>query len=129
VKRPDSHNLLPILALAAVLSLAPAGCAMTFDANSLGVPAGMASPAQQPAVGDTFDIRTHATFLLWGAIPSRVPSLAQTLEGQLAGGRAVQGLSIGVSRRWTDLLITVLTAGLVDPVSVRFHGVVVGASP
>lgn len=128
MKRLGSHNL-PVLALAAALSLASAGCAMTFDATSLGVPAGMASPAQQPAVGDTFDVHTHATYLLWGAIPSHVPSLAHTLEGQLAGGQAVQGLSIGVSRSWSDLLITVLTAGLVDPVSVRFHGVIVGGAP
>lgn len=116
-------------ALAAALSLLAAGCAMTFDANSLGVPAGMASPAQQPAVGDTFDIHAHALYLLWGMIPSHVPSLEQTLAGQLAGGRAVQGLRIGVSHGWTDVLVTVLTAGLVDPVSLRFQGVVTGSSP
>ncbi len=127
MKRPVSHKL-SILALAAA-SLASAGCAMTFDAASLGVPATMASPVTQPAVGDTFDIRTHATYLLWGAIPSHLPSLAQTLEGQLAGGKAVQNLRIGVSRRWSDLLITVLTGGLVDPVSVRFQGVITAGSP
>ena len=102
---------------------------MTFDATSLGVPAGMASPAQQPAVGDTFDIRTRATYALWGLIPTHLPSLEHTLEGQLAGGRAVQNLSIRVSRRWSDILITVLTAGLVDPVSVRFQGVITGGTP
>ncbi len=102
---------------------------MTFDANSLGVPAGMASPAQQPAVGDTFNIRTHALFFFWGAIPSHVPSLEQTLAGQLAGGRAVQGLRIGVSHGWSDILITVLTAGIVDPETVRFQGVITGGTP
>jgi hypothetical protein len=128
VKRPSSYNS-SRFALAVALSLTAAGCAMTFDANSLGVPAGMASPAQQPAVGDTFNIHTHALYLLWGVIPGHVPSLEQTLAGQLAGGRAVQGLRIGVSHGWTDVLVTVLTAGLVDPVSVHFQGVVTGSTP
>ncbi len=101
---------------------------MTFDARSLGVPAGMASPALQPAVGDTFNINTHAVFLLWGVLPSHVPSLAQTLEGQLAGGRSIQDLRIRVWRRWSDALVTVLTAGLVNPVSVAFHGVITGSA-
>lgn len=115
--------------LAAAASLAVAGCAMTFDASSLGVPASMASPAQQQVVGDTFNVATHAVYLLWGTIPSHVPNLGQVLEGQLASGRAVQNLSIRVSRRWTDVLITVLTGGLVDPVSIRFQGVITGGSP
>lgn len=114
--------------LALALSLAVAGCAMTFDANSLGVPAGMASPAQQPAVGDTFNVQVKALYLLWGAIPSRVPSLERTLEGQLAGGRSIQGLSIRVYHRWSDVLVTLLTVGILDPVSVRFHGVIVGGT-
>jgi hypothetical protein len=128
VKKTPSYNPRRF-ALALALSVAAAGCAMTFDASSLGVPAGMGSPAQQPAVGDTFNIRTHALYLFWGAIPSRLPSLEQTLAGQLASGRAVQGLRIGVSHGWSDILVTVLTAGIVDPVSVRFQGVITGGSP
>jgi hypothetical protein len=116
------------VALALLLSLSAGGCALTFDARSLGVPAGMSAPAQQPVVGDTFNISTHAVFLLWGVLPSHRPSLERTLEGQLTGGRAIQDLHIRVWRRWSDALVTVLTAGLVNPISVRFQGVITGAA-
>jgi hypothetical protein len=102
---------------------------MTFDATSLGVPAVMASPATQPVVGDTFNVQTHAVFLFWGLYPSSTPSLERVLEGQVAGGRGVQNLRIRVYRRWTDILFTVLTAGIVSPVSVRFEGVLTSPSP
>lgn len=115
--------------MALLAALATAGCAMTFDATSLGVPASMASAATQPAVGDTFDIHGHALYLLWGLLPSHVPSLKHTLEGQLGGGRAVQDLRIRVHRNFWNVLVTLFTGGLVNPVSVRFQGVVTGASP
>jgi len=121
----NSVRFVTVLACSALL----AGCAMTFDATTLGVPAGMASPAAQTAVGDTFDIRLHAWYVMWGLIPSTVPSLERTLEGQIAGGRGVQNLRIRVYHRWTDVLVTVLTAGIVDPVSVRFQGVITPQTP
>jgi hypothetical protein len=102
---------------------------MTFDATSLGVPAVMAAPAAQPVVGDSFNIRAHAVFLFWGLYPSSTPSLERALEGQVAGGRAIQNLRIHVFRRWTDILFTVLSAGIVAPVSVRFEGVLTPPSP
>ncbi len=116
-------------AVALVFSVAVTGCVMTFDATSLGVPASMAAPATQPAVGDTFNIRSHAWYLFWGLFPSSEPSLERTLEGQLAGGRSVQNLRIHVYRRFTDILITVVSAGIVDPVSVSFEGVITARSP
>ena len=114
-----------VLALTATL----AGCAMTFDATTLGVPAGMASPATQAAVGDTFAIQSHAMFLFWGLYPSTEPSLEHALEGQVAGGRAVQNLRIRVYRRWTDLLVTVLTVGIASPVTVTFQGILAPPAP
>ncbi len=102
---------------------------MTFDATSLGVPVSMASPAARPAVGDTFNIKSHAVFLFWGMYASTEPSLQRTLEGQLGGGRGVQDLRIHVHHRWTDVLIAVLSAGLVTPVSVTFQGVIAPQSP
>jgi hypothetical protein len=117
------------LLVALSCSVTVAGCAMTFDATSLGVPAVMASPATQPVAGDTFNIQSHAVFLFWGLYPSSVPSLEHALAGQVAGGRGVQDLRIRIYRRWTDILFTVLTAGIVDPVSVRFEGVLTPPSP
>jgi hypothetical protein len=102
---------------------------MTFDATSLGVPASLASSAAQPAVGDTFNVRTKAVYLFWGLYASQEPSVLRVLEGQVAGGRAVQDLRVHVARRWSDILITVLTAGVVSPVTVSFRGVIVPGSP
>lgn len=102
---------------------------MTFDATTLGVPAGMASPATQATVGDTFAIQSHATFLFWGLYPSKAPSLEHALEGQVAGGRAIQNLRIRVYHRWTDLLVTVLTVGFVSPETVTFQGVLAPPAP
>jgi len=102
---------------------------MTFDASSLGVSATMASPASQRAVGDTFNIRSHAVYLFWGLYASSEPNLGHALAGQLAGGRGVQDLRIRVFHRWTDILITALSAGVIDPVTVSFEGVITPQSP
>jgi len=126
-KSPQYSSLSFLVAL--VLSVTVAGCAMTFDATSLGVPAAMAAPATRPVAGDTFNIQSHAMFLFWGLYPSSVPSLERALEGQLAGGRGVQNLRIHVYRRWTDILFTVLSAGIVAPATVRFEGVITPQSP
>ena len=102
---------------------------MTFDARSLGVPVTMASPATQPAAGDTFHVTTHSVFLFWGLYASSEPSLLHTLEGQLGGGGGVADLRIHVHRRLPDVLITVLSAGLVSPVSVTFQGTIAPQAP
>lgn len=128
MNRRSRHNS-RALAAALFLALAAPGCALTFDATSLGVPATMASAASQPAAGDTFNVTSRAVYLFWGLYPVKRPSLENTLEGQLAGARAVQDLRIHVSRRWSDLLVTVMTLGFVSPVAVNFQGVVAPASP
>lgn len=102
---------------------------MTFSAGSLGVPATMSTAAGQAVAGDTFHVTTRALHLFWGAYPARVPSLQNALAGQLVGDAAVQNLRIRVRRRWSDVLVTVLTAGLLVPSSVTFDGVVTRGSP
>jgi hypothetical protein len=128
VNEPSQHKSRTIVA-AALLALSATGCALHFDATSLGVPVSMASAASRPAVGDTFNIRSGAVYLFWGLLPVKTPILENTLETQLAGGRAVRDLRIEIGRRWSDLLVTVLTAGIVTPVSVTFQGIVAAPSP
>ncbi len=125
---PLQHNA-RVLAAALIVALSASGCAMTFDTTSLGVPASMASPAAQPAVGDTFAVRTGALYLFWGLVSARTPSLQSVLEGQLGGGRAVRDLRIHVSRRFWDLVITVVTVGFAAPVSVTYEGIIAASSP
>lgn len=112
------------LSLTLVLVAALAGCAESFDATSLGVPAIMAAPAGQPAEGSRFSVTQRSVYGLWGLATIRSPSLRRALAAQLAGGSGIVGLKIKARSRWSDVLITALTAGLIVPRSVTFEGTV-----
>ena len=98
---------------------------MTFDATQLGVPATMASAAAAPAEGERFELTSSAVYGFWGVIKFKEPSLEKALASQLVGGKGVADLKISVRSRFTDVLLTVLTAGIIVPRSVTFEGVVV----
>jgi hypothetical protein len=112
------------IGLVLVLLLSLAGCAETFDASTLGVPAALAAPAGQPVQGTRFRVTSHAVYGLWGLASFKQPSLRKALAGQLGGGSGIADLKIKVRSRWTDVLVTVLTAGLIVPRAVTFEGVV-----
>ena len=86
---------------------------MTFDAATLGVPVTLASPAGQPPEGSRFSVTSRAVYALWGLGRLKQPSLRKALAAQLAGGSGVADLKIKVRSRWSDILITALTAGLI----------------
>jgi hypothetical protein len=100
------------------------GCAHTFDATTLGVPATLASPAGQEPQGDRFSVSAKSVFTFWGLLRLKEPSLRKALAAQLAGGSGVADLKIKVRSRWSDVLITGLTLGLIVPRTVTFEGVV-----
>ena len=107
-----------------LLLVAVAGCAQTFDATTLGVPATLASAAGQPSQGERFSVSGKAVFGLWGALSLKQPSLQKALAGQLGGGSGLANVRIRVRSRWSDLLVSAITLGLVVPRSVTFEGVV-----
>jgi hypothetical protein len=112
--------LLPaLMALASV-----AGCAETFDAATLGVPVAMATPAGQTPQGGRFQVTSRALYAFWGVARIKEPSLRKALAAQLAGGGGITNLRIKVRSRWSDVLVTALTAGLLVPRAVTFEGVV-----
>ena len=118
------RRAITIIACPVVLAMTT-GCAMTFDAQTLGVKATLASPATEPPAGTPFKVTRTGVFLFWGAFPVARPSLENALAGQLVGGAEVANVRIKVRSRFADVLLTVLTAGLVAPRSVTFEGVVV----
>ena len=123
--RPDRISFQVPIAVALLLSTTFLGaCAQTFDATTLGVPATLASAAAKPAQGDRFTLTSRAVFGLWGIARLKQPSLRKALAGQLAGGSGLADVKIRVRSRFSDLLITLLTAGLIVPRSVTFEGVV-----
>lgn len=113
-----------VAVLALLLVLVLGGCAQTFDASTLGVPATLASPAGQPAAGDRFRVSSHALFAFWGIAKLKEPSLRKALAAQLGGGSGIADVKIRTRSRFTDVLFTVLTAGLLVPRTVTFEGVV-----
>lgn len=114
-----------VVATAAV-GLAASGCALTFDSAHLGAPVTMASSARAPAEGTPFRVTRHPFFVGWGLFTAGEPQLEDVLAGQLGAGASIADLRVRVRARWSDLLITALTAGLFSPRSVTFEGVVVG---
>jgi hypothetical protein len=115
-------TLLPL----GLLPLLVGACAHRFDARSVGVPVTMAAPNAQPAVGERFSVTSRAVFLLWGAVPVSEPSLEKVLAAQLVNGTGVADLRIKVRSRWSDVLITGLTLGILTPRSVTYEGVILG---
>jgi hypothetical protein len=115
----------PLLILPALLLLSSIGaCAETFDATTLGVPATLASPAGQQPEGAHFRVTSHAVYGFWGLAKIKDPSLRKALAAQLAGGSGIADLKIKVRSRWSDVLVTALTAGLIVPRAVTYEGIV-----
>ena len=108
-----------------LLALALGGCALTLDATHLGVPVSLASSAQ-PDSGTPFSVTKHSIYLLVGLVPVAQPNLEDVLAGQVGTGARIANLRVKVRSRWSDLLVTGLTLGLVVPRSVTFEGVVAG---
>jgi hypothetical protein len=112
-----------LLALALVTLNA---CSMTFDGSKLGVPVTMGSKAGAPAKGQPFKVSSGSLWVLWGAVPVKKPSLRQPLSSQLVGGQTIEDLKITVGSRWYDVLVSVITLGIVTPRTVTLEGVIVG---
>jgi len=108
-----------------VLALTVSGCALTFDATELGVPTSLAESAQSPPAGAPFRVTKHPVFLLWGLAGASRPNVEDVLAGQVGSGARIANLRIKVRSRWSDLLVTALTAGVITPRSVTFEGTVV----
>ena len=106
-----------------------AGCAQTFDATSLGVPVTMAAPAGEQPPGDTFKVNQSSVFAFWGLITLTTPSLEKVMATQLVGGRSISNVKIRIFSKWSDVLITALTLGVVVPRTVTIEGNVSGTAP
>lgn len=119
------RSAIPFFALPTLLLFLPlGGCAQTFDTRTIGVPVTMASPAGQPPAGSRFQVTSRAVYAFWGLTRIKEPSLRKALAAQLAGGSGIADLKIKVRSRFSDLLITALTAGLIVPRAVTYEGVV-----
>ncbi len=124
-----SHSRLSRTLLGAALAAAAGGCALNFDARALGVTATMAVPASQTLPADTFAVTSRAIHLLWGAVAVKMPNLRTVLGSQISGNQSVANLHISARKTLPDLIVTVLTAGVVSPTAVTYSGVIVPGGP
>ncbi len=104
-------------------------CALNFDTRSLGVPVSMAEPLAQQVAGDTFRVTSKAVHVFWGLGLAHQPDLRQAIAGQLGTGGAVHNLAIHTHKNVFDILITVVSVGVVAPTSVTFSGVITHGTP
>ncbi len=85
----------------------------------------MAAPAGQIPEGAEFRITKRSLHGLFGLVSISQPSLQDALAAQLVGAQGIANMRIRVRSRWSDVLITLLTLGLLTPRSVTFEGVVI----
>lgn len=104
-------------------------CSVSFDSSTLGVPASVSEAAGSNVQGTQFQVHQKAVFLFLGMFPTSKPSLEKALAGQLLDGAEVANLTISVRSRFSDLLISFLTLGLIIPRSVTYEGVIVERNP
>ncbi len=121
-RRPSSTLLQVIFRCVLLVQLG--GCAQTFDATRLGVPVTLAVAAGDPVEGTRFRVTSRALYAFWGLAKIKDPSLRKALAAQLAGGSGIANLRIKVRSRWSDVVISVLTAGLIVPRAVTYEGTV-----
>ena len=114
---------------ALVFPLLLGACALNFNSRTLGVPVTMAEPLAQGVPGDSFAVTSKAIHVFWGLALVRAPDLHQALASQLGPGTGVRNLAIKQRKTLSDILFTVLTAGVVSPTSVTFSGVVTRGTP
>ena len=115
---------LPAYALCLAATLLVGACATTIDATTLGVPATLSSPAGQRPTGERFRINTHSVHGAWGLATLKRPAVDKILASQLVGKTSLADIRIRIRSRWSDILITALTAGLIVPRTVTVEGVV-----
>ena len=112
---------LALLLLAAYLG----ACSLTYDATALGVPATLASSASEPVDGEHFEVTSRAVWGLWGLVQLSQPDLRKALAHQVADGASVADIRIKSKARFSDILFTVITLGLLSTRSVTVEGTVV----
>lgn len=115
--------LVTVVALSLLLTGA---CAQTFDATTLGVPATMAAAPGDPTQGTAFRTTSHTVHAIFGLLPVSQANLRKSLSRQLVGGAGISNLKIKTKSRWTDVLVTALTLGLVVPKTVIYEGIITG---
>ena len=120
-----SQHRLQLILVTVILS-GVMGCAQTFDATTLGIDASMSAPVSVQVQGEEFKLSKKAVYLVAGLFTASKPSLDEFLASQVTGDARIANLKIEVRSKPFDVLITILTLGIVVPRTVTYEGVIVG---
>ena len=120
-----SQRSLQLILVTVILS-GVMGCAQTFDATTLGIDASMSAPVSVQVQGEEFKLSKKAVYLVAGLFSASKPSLDEFLASQVTGDARIANLKIEVRSKPFDVLITILTLGIVVPRTVTYEGVIVG---
>ena len=121
-----NRDILKRLSPAIVVAvLVTGGCAHAFDATVTGVETTMASEGATPADGEPFSATKTSVFAFWGMLTVSRASLEGVIASQARGVQQVADLRIKVRSKFKDVLISILTLGIIVPRSVTFEGVIV----
>ena len=110
-----------------VLLLLTGACVHTFDARTLGSRITLGDRATEQPQGQAFRVTKSAVFVFWGIGTASRPMLDRVLAGQVSGEAEIKNLRVTVKSRFSDVLLTVLTAGVIIPRTVVYEGVITGA--
>jgi len=125
VRTSLSQHRLQLILVTVILS-GVMGCAQTFDATTLGIDASMSAPVSVQVQGEEFKLSKKAVYLVAGLFTASKPSLDEFLASQVTGDARIANLKIEVRSKPFDVLITILTLGIVVPRTVTYEGVIVG---
>jgi len=125
VRTSLSQHRLQLILVTVILS-GVMGCAQTFDATTLGIDASMSAPVSVQVQGEEFKLSKKAVYLVAGLFSASKPSLDEFLASQVTGDARIANLKIEVRSKPFDVLITILTLGIVVPRTVTYEGVIVG---
>src|SRR5438105_2562480 len=116
------------LFLRAACAIALCGLCSCYTVNmrNLSGPPAMMGPGTSASVGH-FDETRHAHFVILGLINVGSPNVSDVLNEQVKtlGGSSVSNLQLTTTHTFVDGLISVITAGIYNPVTVDIAGDVV----
>jgi len=103
-----------------IFLIAFVGCATLPMESNMDKPVSMTKVKDE--VARVFVSNNKALWLFWGAIPLSVPTVDGVLSTQIPGHAGVQNLKITTESGFIDLVVTILTDGILTMRSVTIQG-------
>ena len=109
-----------LFATAIMLVLVLAGCASLTMESKIKKTVSMTN--MDGAEPRMFTSSARAVWLFWGLVPVSVPNIDEIIGTQVADRTGVQNLKITTKNSFLDLVINVLTDGIITTRSVKIEG-------